>query len=335
MSEVPPHERDPESHEATDSPSSADALRDSVPSGPFAGGAIAGGAGFGERPDAPSPAFAAGPTTTGVPHFPPPAPALPLGIPYGPPGGLPPIDADVGTLTAPRERRSAVRTVARFARELAETVILALLIFLLVRAVVQNFQVEGRSMEPTLHTQWYLLVNKALYWEINLETVSKFVPFVDSGDDPTRYLFRGPRRGDIIVFKAPTEARNQPERDFIKRIIGLPGQTVEIHDATVFVDGKPLAESYIKERPNYTCGPVKVPEGEYYVLGDNRNNSSDSHSWGFLPKANIIGQAWLTYWPFSEFGLVKNTSVEPDASKQQPVGKLDTTADAACPAVTS
>ena len=166
-------------------------------------------------------------------------------------------------------------------------------------------------MEPTFENQWYVLVNKALYWEINVQTISKFVPFVDPGDDPTRYLFRGPRRGDVIVFRSPTQPSSGPERDFIKRIIGLPGEQVEVRDCTVFIDGRPLDEPYISERPLYTYGPETVPEDEYFVLGDNRNNSSDSHSWGMLPKENIIGQAWLIYWPSSAFGRVDNTSIKP------------------------
>ena len=288
MAEVPPQHRDP---------------------------ALPGGEGA-ATPDPERDAPPSGPTTTGVPHFPPPAPSLPLGLPYGPP----PTDASVGALPLPEERRSPFRTLGRFARELAETVILALLIFLLVRAVVQNFQVEGRSMEPTLHTQWYLLVNKGLYWEINLETVSKFVPFVEPGDDPTRYLFRGPKRGDVIVLKDPEGIRGEPERDFIKRIIALPGEVVTTHDGAVYIDGKPLDEPYINERPGYTCPPQRVPPGHYYVLGDNRNNSSDSHgSLGMVPKDDIIGKAWLIYWPLSEFGFVDGTSVEPDATRQEAV----------------
>ena len=257
------------------------------------------------------PAEAAPTTTTGVPHYPPPAtPPFPR---------APELDAGAdGTRTAeavaatpPAQRRSILRPLGRGVRELAETVILALLIFLLVRAVVQNFQVEGRSMEPTLETSWYLLVNKALYWEINLETVNKFVPFVDPGDDPTRYIFRGPKRGDVIVFRSPNQSPGQPERDFIKRVIAVQGETVEVRDCTVFIDGQPLDEPYIFEGPRYTFGPETVPPDHYFVLGDNRNNSSDSHSWGMLPKENIIGQAWITYWPFSTFGLIDNTSVTP------------------------
>lgn len=264
-------------------------------------------------------------STTGVPHYPPPAVAPEF--PGGP--GVwagPGESASGGAIVAapPAQRRSIFRPLGRILREAAETIVLALLIFLLVRAVVQNFQVEGRSMEPTLETSWYLLVNKALYWEINLKTINKFLPFIDPGDDPTRYVFRGPRRGDIIVFESPNQPQGQPERDFIKRIVGLPGETVEVHDCAVFINGKPLDEPYIKEKPAYTYGPKTVPPGHYFVLGDNRNNSSDSHSWGMVPKENIIGQAWLAYWPFSAFGLVDNTSVEPGSgASQQPAGEAD------------
>lgn len=236
--------------------------------------------------------------TTGVPHYSPPASTERL---FGGPAAV----------AVPAQQRSIFRPLGRGLREIAETVILALLIFLLVRAVVQNFQVEGSSMNPTFQHQWYVLVNKSLYWEINLDTVSKFVPFVDPGDDPTRYLFRGPKRGDVIVFRSPTVPEGSPERDFIKRIIGLPGETVEVRDCTVFIDGLPLDEPYIKEPPRYTHGPETVPPDHYFVFGDNRNNSSDSKNWGPLPKENIIGQAWLIYWPKGAFGLVDNTSVTP------------------------
>ena len=219
--------------------------------------------------------------------------------------GVPGYGQAVAT-APPIERRSFGRSFVRGLREVAETIIMALLIFLVVRAVVQNFQVDGGSMRPSLETGWYLLVNKALYWEINLETVNKFLPFIDPGDDPTRYLFRAPHRGDVIVFKAPGQ-----ERDFIKRIIAEPGEVVELRDGLVIIDGRTLDEPYVQDEASSVFGPVTVPPDCYFVLGDNRNNSSDSRSWGTVPKDNIIGQSWLTYWPFSSFGLVNNTSVEP------------------------
>jgi signal peptidase I len=235
----------------------------------------------------------------------------PSDTPYRPGMYEPPV-------ARPPERRSLVRPAGRLVRELAETIVLALAIFLLVRSVVQNFQVDGKSMEPTLETGWYLLVNKSLYWEVNLETVGKFVPFVEPGHDPTRYLFRGPKRGDVVVFRQPGQPIGATERDFIKRIIGLPGEIVEVHDGTVFINGKPLHEPYIADKPNYDCPPRRVPAGHYWVLGDNRNNSSDSHAWGPVPKGNIIGNAWVIYWPFHRVGLVNNKHEVPDAAQPEP-----------------
>ena len=199
--------------------------------------------------------------------------------------------------------------IGRVARELIETFVLALLIFLAVRAALQNFRVEGSSMDPILHNGEYLIVNKAIYTRINLKTISRFIPFIDPGDNPVHYLFRRPRRGDVVVFRFP----GNPERDFIKRIIGEPGDTVEIKDNTVYINGGALDEPYITSKPNYTYGPQEVPPKQYFVLGDNRNNSYDSHVWGFLPEENIIGQAWLSYWPKDDWGLVPNKSLSPQA----------------------
>ena len=259
-------------------------------------------------------------STTGVPHYGPPAPPP---FSYGPG-----IYAGETAILPQRRPRSLVRPIARGVRELAETIILALLIFLLVRAVVQNFQVEGSSMDPTFKDGWYLLVNKAIYWEVNLDTVHKFVPFVEPGDDPTRFIFRGPKRGDIIVFHPPTESGEPSDRDFIKRVIGLPNETVEVHDCTVFINGKPLEESYLTQPIAGTFEPFTVPPDQYFVMGDNRNNSSDSRSFHAVPKANIIGMAWLTYWPMDIFGLVDNDAEKPGDVSSPPKTPLT------CPAST-
>ncbi len=223
-----------------------------------------------------------------------------------------------GDVARKRRAGSGLR-VRRIGRELVETVILALLIFFAVKAVVQNFRVEGSSMEPSLHTEQYLLVNKALYFRVNMDKVHDILPFISGDNGQKRHLFRAPRRGDVIVFKFPGD----PSRDFIKRVIGVPGDTVEVHDGTVFVNGNPLTENYVKERPNYTYAPKTVPPANYWVLGDNRNNSFDSHQWAssctatqqcdFVPEENIIGQAWVSYWPFDTFGFVNNKIVKPSA----------------------
>lgn len=218
-----------------------------------------------------------------------------------------------------KKRRRAGARMRKVGRELAETVILALLIFFAVKSVVQNFRVDGASMEPTMHTDQYLLVNKALYFRVNIDRIHDFLPFVPGSNDSEHHLFRAPRRGDIIVFKFPLD----PSRDFIKRVIGVPGDTVEVRDETVFINGSPLKEDYIKDKPNYTYAPKTVPPGMYYVLGDNRRNSFDSHAWGnscspqqlcdFVPEENIIGQAWVRYWPFDELGFIPNKIINPQA----------------------
>lgn len=189
-------------------------------------------------------------------------------------------------------------------REVLETVVLTVLIFLLVRSVVQNFKVDGHSMEPTLSDGQYLLINKAVYWQLDLEPLSRILPpqFFEQPDlKGTKIdLFRGPERGDIIVFHAP----QSPGRDFIKRVIAVPGEQVEIRNQQVFVDGHPLYEPYIKDPPLYEMPPTVVPPGHYFVLGDHRNNSSDSHVWGVVPRENVVGIAWVSYWPPDQWGFI-------------------------------
>jgi signal peptidase I len=218
-----------------------------------------------------------------------------------------------------RQRHVSGQRMRRIGRELVETVILAVLIFFAVKAVIQNFRVDGASMEPSLHNEQYLLVNKAIYFRVDMDRIHDFLPFVPEDNGNDRHLFRAPRRGDVIVFRFHL----QPDRDFIKRVIGVPGDTVEVKDGAVFINGAPLQEDYIMNTPNYTYGPRTVPEGHYFVLGDNRRNSSDSHAWAtqcspeqncdFVPEENIIGQAWLTYWPFDDLGLINNKTLKPTA----------------------
>ena len=217
-----------------------------------------------------------------------------------------------------RRRRRSART-RKIARELVETVILALLIFFAVRGLVQNFRVEGESMEPSMHNNQYLLVNKAIFFRLDFGRFDDWLPFLPGDGSGEDHLFRAPQRGDIIVFRFHLDT----DRDFIKRVIGVPGDTVEVRDGVVFVNGSPLEEKYILATPNYTYGPKTVPEGMYWVLGDNRRNSFDSHAWGsscapeeqcdFVPEENIIGQAWLSYWPFDEMGFINNKDIRPQA----------------------
>lgn len=176
----------------------------------------------------------------------------------------------------------------RLVREIIETIVLTFLMFLIIRFAIQNFNVDGTSMEPNLHNSELILVDK---WT---------------------YLFRPPARGDVIVFVAPPH----PDMDYVKRIIGIPGDVITINNTTVIVDGVILNEPYVDPRNqgnlftyNHWVNRV-VPPGEYFVLGDNRAVSSDSRDWGFVPKQNVIGRAAFVYWPWGEDnnGFLKNYS---------------------------
>lgn len=187
-------------------------------------------------------------------------------------------------------------------REIVETIALTILIFLLVRSVVQNFKVEGKSMEPTLESGQYLLINKAVYWRIDTQALRSAFAFQNDSplSERPRYLFGAPRRGDVVVFRYPKD----PARDFIKRIVGEPGDAVEIRGGTVYINGKAQREPFVADHPSYIFEVTRVPAGNYFVLGDNRNNSSDSHVWGMVPEANIIGKAWIRYWPPPSWGIL-------------------------------
>ena len=174
----------------------------------------------------------------------------------------------------------------RLVREIIETIVLTLLMFLIIRFAIQNFNVDGTSMEPNLHDKELILVDK---WT---------------------YMFRAPERGDVIVFIAPPH----PEMDYVKRVIGLPGDVITIRNTTVIVDGVTLTEPYVAPQnqgnlfANKNITNVVVPANDYFVLGDNRAVSSDSRDWGFVPKANIIGRAAFVYWPVGQDnnGFLKN-----------------------------
>ncbi|HXU24680.1 MAG TPA: signal peptidase I, partial [Tepidiformaceae bacterium] len=212
-------------------------------------------------------------------------------------------DSDAGGAAAARAKRSRSKT---FVRELVETGLLAILVFLAVRASFQNFKVDGTSMYPTLHNGQFLIVNKLVYSEINTKKLSSVLPFVSPGKDGTTPVFHGPERGDIVVLVDP----RQPGTDLIKRVIGLPGETLQIVDGRVYINDHLLVEPYIKTPWHDNKAKLTIPEGDYFVMGDNRDNSLDSRSnqVGFIPSGNIIGKAMLSYWPSSEFGLAPNGS---------------------------
>ena len=183
-----------------------------------------------------------------------------------------------------------------------ETIILTVLIFFLVKSLVQNFRIQGTSMEPNFHTDQYILVNKVAYFHVDVNAFLRIIPGVKADGVHNVWLFGGPHRGDVIVFQYP----KAPEDDYIKRVIAFPGETIAVHHNIAYVNGKPLAEPYIKQEEafGYTSEYPEtiVPANELFVMGDNRNGSSDSRSWGFLPVDNIIGKAWFDYWPLFKTG---------------------------------
>ena len=164
-------------------------------------------------------------------------------------------------------------------REILITIVLALAIFFAARATIQTYEVYQTSMEPGLSQGQRVVVVKAVYW------------------------FGEPQRGDVVVFKAP----NGTEEEYIKRIIAVPGDSVEIVQGNIYVNGFKLDEPYVDRRLfTYSLTERTVPEGGYFVLGDNRDISNDSHHGWFLPRENIIGKAWLITWPPGDWGMVPN-----------------------------
>ena len=163
--------------------------------------------------------------------------------------------------------------------QIIASVALALMLFFGVQTIIESRVVEGSSMEVNLHDGQRLIVVKAAYW------------------------FGEPQRGDVVIFTHPLDA----ERTLVKRVIGLPCEQIEIKDSIVYINGSPLEEPYVKGTTN-PFYMTEVPEGCYFVMGDNRQASSDSRSWGFLPEENIIGRAWLLYWPLEDWHLIDSYS---------------------------
>jgi signal peptidase I len=177
---------------------------------------------------------------------------------------------------AEEERSHNWDAVKAILREVVETVVLTLVIFFLIQTVVRNFRVVGTSMEPNLHTGEYLIVDKI------------------------SYRLGPPQRGDVIVFEPPVSA----EGDYVKRVIGLPGELVEIRNGQVLINDKPIDEPYVVRPASYSMDARRVGPDELFVLGDNRNMSSDSHSWGMLPTDKVVGKALVSYWPPSLWGVI-------------------------------
>ena len=162
-----------------------------------------------------------------------------------------------------------------FLVDILETLVLSVVLFVSINIISARIRVDGDSMIPTLVSGEYVAVNRL------------------------SYQLGSPQRGDIIVFHFP---RN-PKEEYIKRVVGLPGDVVEVMNGSVYVNGQPLAENYLNVKMNYT-GKWEVPADQLFVLGDNRNNSSDSHDWGTVPMDYVVGTAVLVYWPPPAWGLI-------------------------------
>jgi len=163
--------------------------------------------------------------------------------------------------------------------DILETLLLSVVLFFLINAVSARIKIDGSSMEPNLHHGEFVIVSKL------------------------NYRFGEPERGDVVVFDFP---RNITQ-EYIKRVIGLPGEHIRVEDGKLYVNNIMLSEPYINIEQKYE-GDWDVPENTLFVLGDNRNNSSDSHTWGMVPMNNIIGEALVVYWPPSSWGLINGTN---------------------------
>jgi signal peptidase I len=168
----------------------------------------------------------------------------------------------------------------QFAWDLVETVVLAVLLYIGINAISARVRVDGFSMRPTLDDGEFVLVNRM------------------------SYRFGAIERGDIIVFNYPAN----PSQELIKRVIGLPGDQVTINNGQVALNGYILSEPYIADAPQYD-GEWRVPDNYLFVLGDNRNNSSDSHAWGMLPIENIVGKAIVIYWPPKMWEIIRHANM--------------------------
>jgi signal peptidase I len=185
-------------------------------------------------------------------------------------------------------------------REFLEAILLALVVFLFIQNSVQNFRVEGSSMDPTLKDDQYLLVNKLVYFRVNQERLSRVLPFWRVDNPKESFAVHPPNRGEVVVFHFPRD----PSRDFVKRVIGIPGDTVQIKSGDVFVNDQKIDEPYLESKDASTMGQTQLGEKEYFVLGDNRRHSNDSRNWGSVPEQNILGKVWIIYWPFSNLEVL-------------------------------
>jgi len=183
-----------------------------------------------------------------------------------------------------------LKKILSFVFDIIETIVLALAIFVVIYLFLfQPHQVKGASMEPNFYDGEYILTDKF------------------------SYRFGEPKRGDVVIFKAP----KNPELDYIKRIIALPGEKIQIKNEGIFINNQELDEKYLPEYMDLSGGlfltkgkEVEIPENSFFVLGDNRSHSSDSREWGPIQTSDIVGKAFLRYWPPNHFGILPKAKYE-------------------------
>ena len=189
-------------------------------------------------------------------------------------------------------------------REILDAVVLSLVVFLLIQTSIQNFKVEGASMSPTLESGQYLIVNKLAYANLDLARLAKLIPVWRVNSVENYQSLGSPARGEIIVFRFPDPNPSNRERDFVKRVIGIPGDKVAIVNGVVWVNQEPLREEYLIHQDMFNMDERILTETNYFVLGDNRTGSNDSRAWGPVPAENILGKVWSVYWPLSDLGVL-------------------------------
>ena len=204
------------------------------------------------------------------------------------------------------KRQGRLRTI----REAVETILLAAAIYLVVQLLIPPYAVEGASMSPNLSGGERLLVNRSVYAHFDANKLWNLLPGVERSGESVVYPFHAPERGEIVVFHPP----DINGKSYIKRVIGLPSDRIAFEDGAVFVNGRPLPESYIDGDVTFCAGGdycrLTVPEGTVYVLGDNRRNSSDSRVFGPIPYGTIVGKAWIANWPLHDIGFIPEAEYE-------------------------